>query len=154
MDLHRAKILYNAQTVVNYLPIDFAVTRPVSNVSVDMLSNRTADLTLVIRFVDKIPCVAPCLLDESQLPLADYPHEIRDYAIYYDPLYFSLQHVSSFDTPQNLCSWLKKHWGLTLFCVHIFLMSSLLGLSHLVIGMSLFIFPLDVCHSCILSRLE
>ncbi|KAI9574388.1 hypothetical protein HD554DRAFT_2046734 [Boletus coccyginus] len=42
------------------------------------------------------------------LPPDDEPHNPSDYALYYDPIYFPLEHASCFDTPENFCSWLKN----------------------------------------------
>ncbi|KAG1841621.1 hypothetical protein C8R48DRAFT_781332 [Suillus tomentosus] len=57
-------------------------------------------------FVTKAPCRAARVVDERDCPPPLIPHDINDYPVYYDALYYPRYHTHHFDTPQNFCLWL------------------------------------------------
>ncbi|KIK79153.1 hypothetical protein PAXRUDRAFT_834238 [Paxillus rubicundulus Ve08.2h10] len=53
-------------------------------------------MTSLYRFIDKIPCLAPRMVDETLcLPLG--PHRVVDYPVCYDPLYYLHEYPSYFE---------------------------------------------------------
>ena len=59
------------------------------------------------RFLNKSPCTVPRQLDEASCP-PEGMHNIADYPLYYDPLYFPHEHSSVFETPENFVAWLSR----------------------------------------------
>ena len=57
-------------------------------------------------FLEKSPCRRACALDIRDCPPSGKFHNIKDYPVYYDPLYHPLDYPSLFETPDTVCVWL------------------------------------------------
>ncbi|KAH0835807.1 hypothetical protein J3R83DRAFT_9664 [Lanmaoa asiatica] len=52
-------------------------------------------------------CVVPRVIDDRFCP-PDGPHDIKDYPIFYDPIYYPNENPECFETPLNFCVWLNN----------------------------------------------
>jgi hypothetical protein len=59
------------------------------------------------RFINKAPCAVAHVIEDSVCP-PDGPHHVKDYPIYYDPIYFPHEYHECFESALNFCIWLKN----------------------------------------------
>lgn len=59
-------------------------------------------------FLCKTPCRVARVLDERYCPPPALAHNISDYPIYYDALYYPQYYPSFFESPENFCSWVAR----------------------------------------------
>ena len=59
-------------------------------------------------FLDKAPCHAARVLFDYQCPPFDVEHNIDDFPVYYDPLYYPLLYPHIMSTSQSVCDWLAS----------------------------------------------
>ena len=64
--------------------------------------------TTTVPFMVKQPSVLPRILCASHCPPHNVEHEIEQYLLYYDPLYFPNDYQSVFSVEQSVCDWLLK----------------------------------------------
>ena len=62
----------------------------------------------VMGFLFKQPSVQPCILCASHCPPHDVLHEIDDFPLYYNPLYYPLYNTSVFKTKVSVCLWILE----------------------------------------------
>ena len=60
-------------------------------------------------FLHKQPCVLPRVLCASQCPSDNKPHDIDEFPLYYDPLYYPACYRTLFNSKKMVCQWLLHH---------------------------------------------
>ena len=74
-------------------------------------------------FLCKQPSELPRVLCASYCPPHDVSHEIDDYPLYYDPLYFPSCYANIFDSEVGVCQWLltglQDHFDGCVLCSHL-----------------------------------
>jgi hypothetical protein len=83
---------------------------------------------IFMAFLCKQPCVLARVLNASDCPPDNVLHEIPDYPLYYDALYFPQDHPLLFQTEESVCRWLltelQQHCVICPSCVRLQIASS------------------------------